>query len=78
MSKQRALTDEQVAFVVNVTARRRLAAEALRKFPTNADIAGQLGCCQRLIDRISAGHLYKTKRAVRLHDVMVELGIETP
>lgn len=78
--KPRVLTDKQVELVVRVTSQRRQAMNAVREFPTNAQLAVQLGCCQRVIDRLSAGHGYKDSResSVRLHDVLVELGAETP
>jgi hypothetical protein len=78
--KQRALTDKQVEFVVRITSERRRAIKAVREFPTNAEIAVKLGCCQRVIDRISAGHTYKDSResSARLHDVLVELAMENP
>lgn len=77
--KLRALTDKEVTYIQRVTAQRRQAMDAVRKFPTNAQLAEKLGCCQRVIDRFSAGHTYKDSResSVRLHEVLVELEIET-
>lgn len=59
MSGPRALTDEQLAHVVLVTTERREAYRIARAFPTNADLAEECNCSERLIERISTGYRYK-------------------
>lgn len=77
----RKLTPKQQAYVVEVTTRRRMALALLEaEFPTNEQLAMELGCCRRIIDRLSAGHLYKfhVENAVRLNEALIELGLGKP
>lgn len=64
--RPRRITDAQIAHVIDVTTRRRAAYEKfLREFPTNAQLAKELNCCQRVIDRIVAGE-YSVPRGTSL------------
>ncbi len=52
----RRISDAQIAYVIEVTSKRREAFHrVMTEFPTNAKLAEQLCCCQRVIDRIVAG-----------------------
>ena len=55
MSAPRRLNDQQVAFVKDIAARRRVAMAAVRAIPTNAELAEQLNVSKRLIERVSIG-----------------------
>lgn len=55
MSAHRRLTDEQIAYVQRITTQRRQAMEAVKQFPTNAQLAEELNCCQRVIEKYSCG-----------------------
>lgn len=53
MSAHRRLSDEQIDYVKRVTAQRRQAMEVVKQFPTNAQLAAELKCSERVIDKYS-------------------------
>ena len=54
MSARPVLTAEQIAYIRRVAGLRRRIAGRLRKLPTNAKMAEDFNCSQRVIDRYSS------------------------
>lgn len=69
----RKLTEAQI--------RRIRAVAALRKnIPTNAQLAVEIGCSERLVAHFAAGGDYKfpVEHASIVHEVFIELGLTNP
>lgn len=51
-----------------------------RSIPTNAQLAAEMGCSQRLIARFTAGGQYRfrVERASKVHECLIELGLAKP
>lgn len=72
--RPRKLTDQQLAHIRSVIAARKA-------LPTNAALARENGISKSLVDQIASGVCYKTFHVApttKLHDVLVELGLESP
>lgn len=73
MSAPLKLSDEQVQFVRAIVAKRRDAAKVLREYPTNAQLAEQLDCTERYIEKISNGHARVVPRETTVKPNIEEL-----
>jgi hypothetical protein len=65
------LTTEQIERIRVVAAARRL-------LPTNADLAVEMGCCKRLIDKFTSGRGYKYEHATTPHVDVLAPDIANP
>jgi hypothetical protein len=65
MSAQRRLTEEQIAYARRVAEIKRRIVQRLKRYPTVEQMAEQIGCDARYLEKIIAGDARKVPRKVR-------------